>query len=477
MARILLVDTNTTPFNEACPVYPTGLDYLRGALREEGLGSAQILDLTRSGGPLDSPDPSERQRRSLRLLRHTLERDAWDIVGLSLRNIDSTYPPGNGPLRLHYYLPGLLDYLRCACRHARPQTWIVLGGTAFSMMPEVFLRHAPERCCGVLGPGETAFARLIRSIQGGEAVSPLTRSTQDQIGTLGDTQLLGRYMHLPTGENTFGIRTKIGCSQHCSYCPYPFINGPGQTLKSPERVAEELALLRDVHCRSGSSRPLQVMFADDLFNRPQAHATAILETLLTRDLLPDSWHAYLDPGALDETFVEWIFRTRGWRRWERPDRAGDAQFMAFSLDIESGSPRILQRLGKPYGPDEITNAVEAFRRVAAREARAAGLSRVSLGFHVLLGPPGECRETVAETCALIRRLRPDRVAFQVGVRIYPGTPLARETQGACWQDDSELEMPVFTGPNRALAVGWLEEELAEHYGRLYASGSMLLLAR
>ncbi len=47
MANILLIDTNTTPFNEAFPVYPTGLDYLQGALKEKGMDEVHILDLTR----------------------------------------------------------------------------------------------------------------------------------------------------------------------------------------------------------------------------------------------------------------------------------------------------------------------------------------------------------------------------------------------------------------------------------------------
>jgi len=72
MANILLIDTNTTPFNEAFPVYPTGLDYLQGALMDKGLGRAHILDLTRRGGPLTSPDLRERKKKSLDLIRKVL---------------------------------------------------------------------------------------------------------------------------------------------------------------------------------------------------------------------------------------------------------------------------------------------------------------------------------------------------------------------------------------------------------------------
>jgi hypothetical protein len=43
--NILLIDTNTTHFNEATPIYPIGLDYLQGALRKAGFTNAQIFDL------------------------------------------------------------------------------------------------------------------------------------------------------------------------------------------------------------------------------------------------------------------------------------------------------------------------------------------------------------------------------------------------------------------------------------------------
>ena len=48
--NILLIDTNTTPFNEAYPVYPIGLDYLQGALKQSGFNNTRILDLRQAGG-------------------------------------------------------------------------------------------------------------------------------------------------------------------------------------------------------------------------------------------------------------------------------------------------------------------------------------------------------------------------------------------------------------------------------------------
>ena len=170
MADVLLVDTNTTPFNEAFPVYPIGLDYLQGALADSGLGAARILDLTRAGGPLGSKDLSRRGARSLALIKKALASQPWDVVGLSLRNIDSTYPTLEGEAHLHHYLPQLAAYLDCVQENTAPDTHVVLGGTGFSMMPGAFLEGRPDTWHGLVGPAESAFVDAVRGIvEEGEA--------------------------------------------------------------------------------------------------------------------------------------------------------------------------------------------------------------------------------------------------------------------------------------------------------------------
>jgi len=47
--NILLIDTNTSFYNLAFPVYPLGMDYLQGSLLEKGF-EVQILDLALAAG-------------------------------------------------------------------------------------------------------------------------------------------------------------------------------------------------------------------------------------------------------------------------------------------------------------------------------------------------------------------------------------------------------------------------------------------
>ena len=46
-------------------------------------------------------------------------------------------------------------------------------------------------------------------------------------------------------------------------------------------------------------------------------------------------------------------------------------------------------------------------------------------FDLLLGSPGETKESIETTVRLMKKIRPDRVGISIGVRLYPMTPLGR----------------------------------------------------
>jgi radical SAM superfamily enzyme YgiQ (UPF0313 family) len=477
MAEILLIDTNTTPFNEAFPVYPIGLDYLQGALEAAGLSRAHILDLTRTGGPLDGAGLARRKERSLQILERALKERHWDVVGLSLRNIDSTYPIGEGEADLHHYLPQLLDYCDCVASNNDGQTSVILGGTGFSIMPQAFLLDRPDTWHGVVGPGEDALVEMVQALESDVKPPRLVRGRAGAIGSLQNRELLTSYLELPSGqgggggEGVFGLRSKTGCGQACGYCPYPVINGARQVLKDPTEVAKEVALLAEVHAAHPARPPFRFMIADDIFNHPLEHAKEVLNAILAGGNLPDSWHAYLNPANLDEEFLEFIFQSNGWRSPQGPP------MMFFPLDIESGSDRMLSLLRKPYDRAGILAAAQAFRKVSGRWVTSGQLEGAFLGVHLLVGYPGENEESIRETCQLINQIQPEQIAVQLGVRVYPGTPLARQTRGELWQEEEDLFQPVFVHMDQEQVLGWLRAYLSPSYDRLARRGQMLMIGR
>jgi hypothetical protein len=71
-------------------------------------------------------------------------------------------------------------------------------------------------------------------------------------------------------------------------------------------------------------------------------------------------------------------------------------------------------------------------------------------FDLLLGSPGETRETLAETLCYMKRLKPDRVGISLGVRVYPGTLLANrldeEQREGVVGDGTDLGLLFYISP-------------------------------
>ena len=104
-----------------------------------------------------------------------------------------------------------------------------------------------------------------------------------------------------------------------------------------------------------------------------------------------------------------------------------------SLGFESGNAQVLQAMNKRFGPTEV-------REISDRLA-AHGIRR--MGF-LLLGGPGETKESVDESLAFARSLDLEMLKISAGIRLYPHTPLARQAveEGVVSSED-DLLMPRF----------------------------------
>jgi radical SAM superfamily enzyme len=75
---------------------------------------------------------------------------------------------------------------------------------------------------------------------------------------------------------------------------------------------------------------------------------------------------------------------------------------------------MLKNLGKSFGVEDI--------RTASLLCREQG---VDFAHYILFGGPGETKQTVLESFALMDEVAPTAVIGMTGIRIYPGTPLYR----------------------------------------------------
>jgi radical SAM superfamily enzyme YgiQ (UPF0313 family) len=121
----------------------------------------------------------------------------------------------------------------------------------------------------------------------------------------------------------------------------------------------------------------------------------------------------------------------------------DAGCAGINFGVDSGDDSILKRLRRNFTPFDILNATQC--------SKEAGMAVM---LDLLLGSPGETRESLARTIELMRRAEPDRVGVSLGVRIYPGTELARQTASP------ELRKGLTGGADPFDPVFFLEPEVA-----------------
>ena len=92
----------------------------------------------------------------------------------------------------------------------------------------------------------------------------------------------------------------------------------------------------------------------------------------------------------------------------------DAGCVELSLGFESGSSGVLRALNKRFDPEEVRQISDLLAKYGIRR----------FGF-LLLGGPGETKQSVHESLAFADSLGLEMLKVTVGIRIYPQTPLEK----------------------------------------------------
>jgi len=192
----------------------------------------------------------------------------------------------------------------------------------------------------------------------------------------------------------------------------------------------------------------------------------VLRAMIEEGEVPENWQAYITPKNIDEEFIELVIESHGWS-YPSLKNSGD-RTVIFPFDLDSGSSRMLKNMGKDFTLEDIYRSIETFERVR----RKFRYLRMEKSFHFLFGYLGEDEESIRETCMFIKDTSPDRISIQVGIRIYPNTPLAKETKGIFWHERGDLLKPTFIPVDRDRIIEWFIHYLPDCYILLNESGDM-----
>jgi len=420
--RVLLINGNRERAPQ--PAIPLGVCLVASSLAARHF-DVKVLDLCFA---------SDARRE----IAHAVQDWQPDAIGLSVRNLD------NG------------DYLRPRSYVAEAQALsallrsmtnapLIIGGSAVNIMPAELLR-ALEADYAIAGDGEQALPGLLQALHAGRDASrvagvyvrgvdgmrlpaaPMARV--EDIETLPFAQV-AQWVDL-RGYLRYGcpmpVQTKRGCQFECVYCSYCLIEGRRYRLRAARSVAGEMWEAKS------KWKVNHFEFVDSTFNHPLDHAIALCEAIVSCGLGAKLQTTGINPGSTSRELMQLMKR---------------AGFEAVVCTPDSGSERILQRLRKGFSREQIAQT--------ATWAREADLPML---WSFIFGAPGESEETVRATLRFFEAvLGPrDRLLCTLGLRVYPGTELARiaQAEGAL-APDADLLDPTFyfspaIAPARVLAL-------------------------
>jgi radical SAM superfamily enzyme YgiQ (UPF0313 family) len=251
------------------------------------------------------------------------------------------------------------------------------------------------------------------------------------------------YKYLPigkyriTGRHLLPVMSSRGCPFQCSFCVASQMFGQKFRARSPKNVVDELEWLRDEYSAEG------IAFQDDTLTFDRKRALEICDGIIERKIdLP--WGC----GTRADVVTKEVL-----------DKMSRAHCNETMFGVESGCPRMRAVLKKGVTNDQIENAI--------KWTKEAG---IFVTVSVILGYPGETKETLRETLDFVRKIEPDDV-WLCHATPYPGTHLRELVEKNGWKMSEDWKLyntmnPIFEDP--ALPAKEIAEMRRVFYNKFYS---------
>ncbi len=392
MSRVFLLSSNT--MTEPYPVYPLGMAIVASALVSAG-HQVQQFDFLAEG-------------RNYNRLHQAIQEFNPDFVGVSMRNIDNVDSFTSEESWALALDKEIIKRIRGAT--GAP---VVLGGSAFSLMPEEILEFVGADY-GIIGDGGILFTHWLECFEQGQKIPLISRENHPldlgdmTVPPLWNESIINYYKE---SSKVIGLRTKRGCPHHCAYCTYPALEGSKVRHREPGSVIEDIRRLqKDYHIET-------IFFTDSVFNDDEETYLEMVEELIRSEIrMP--WSAFFQPIGIENKHLR------------RLKRSG---LYAAESGTDASSDATLEGLNKGFCFDDVVH----FNEICLNQ-------EIPCAHYIMFGGPGETRGTVKDGLDNIELLKNCVVLAFSGVRLLPGTLLYWKAvkEGIVQEEDSLLK-PVF----------------------------------
>jgi len=193
-----------------------------------------------------------------------------------------------------------------------------------------------------------------------------------------------------------------GCKGHCDFCSSWWI-WRGWRRRSAKNMAEEIELLyKNYNIK-------HFCFVDDTMTADREAILELCDEIIDRKI-NIAFSVQTRTDCVDKDMLIKL-------------KAAGCHLIAFG--IETGSPLLLEKMGKE---NDIENAANAIML-----SKEAGISVTAL---IIIGNVGETSETVADTIRFLERTKPDALGSLGELWVLPGTKLYRACKNKGFIEDS-----------------------------------------
>jgi len=398
MSKVLLISSNTT--TEPLPVYPLGMALIASSLEHNG-HEVEQFDLL-----LHLENIVSKLTRSIVAFQP-------DFIGISIRNIDDV--DSLSPLNTGYLMDikPLVEQIRKVS-----QSPVILGGPAFSIMPEQILALL-NADYGIVAEGEVAFNQLIHNISNNIKTKKIlypseTPIDQEQFySPLYEKELVDYYFDQ---SGMLNYQTKRGCPHGCNYCSYPLIEGKSLRKQTPEFVVQNLVVLKK------RFNVDTLFFTDSVFNDSQGHYLAIAEQMI-KEKCDVRWAAYFRPENIKQSELKLL---------------KDSGLYAMEVGSDAACDTTLKGINKSFNFEDIFN----FNKSCIE-------ADIPCAHFFMFGGPKETHETVLEGLKNIERLKKCAVFVFSGIRVLPQTGIHKIAlrEGVLTKDNDLLKPSYYISPH------------------------------
>jgi len=403
------------------PFIPLGIGYLAAVLEKNGY-DVNVIDC-------------QALKLTLSEVENELRKRQPDVVGLTSTTL--TYKSA-------------LKIIKVA-KKALPNCLTVLGGSHVTFWDDNALQECPQLDVVVRKEGENTLLELVQRLEEGKSFHDVVGTTCRKDGKIvknPDRPYIENLDELPYpavhlfpleqfnkyGNIIFPVMTSRGCVFWCDFCTAVRMFGKKYRMRSPKKVVDELEYL---YKKYGEK---QYTFYDDAFTVNQARTEEICNEILRRGL-KIKWDC--------ETRVDMVSKNLLLKMRE-------AGCIAIWFGVEAGSQKIRDAMGKGISTQQTLNAF--------KWAREAGLIAVA---SIILGFPGETKETAWESVKLLERINPDEIGIYIATP-YPGTPMYDYVTKMGWLkihdfNKYDTATPTFESPTMSM------KELREIHDKAHQS--------